>query len=127
MQNHPKPEKKRRLGLWSTSACARSAISSAVCCSEWKSLLSISSPGLSGGACIKPSPKHATGKDAASGLRGNEKLNCRGQDREPRSYNAPAAPTRLFMPTPHLKKSACHQPAGQRHLALACDPGLNRA
>jgi integrase/recombinase XerD len=31
------------------------------------------------------------------------------------------------MPTPHLKKSACHQPARQRQLALACDAGLNHA
>jgi hypothetical protein len=31
------------------------------------------------------------------------------------------------MLTPHLKKSACHQPARQRQLALACDPGLNLA
>jgi hypothetical protein len=31
------------------------------------------------------------------------------------------------MLTPHLKKAACHQPAGQRQLALACDPGLNLA
>jgi hypothetical protein len=31
------------------------------------------------------------------------------------------------MLTPHLKKSACHQPAKQHQLAPACDPSLNHA
>src|SRR3954454_3568576 len=73
---HPQAGTTRRPSLWSISACARSAISSAVSCSRLDWLSSLSSPDLSGAACIKPSPNYATGKHAASVPLENKKLNC---------------------------------------------------
>src|SRR6185312_254777 len=68
-----------RPGRWSILVCARSAISSAVCCLwlGWPS--SLSSPGPSGAAFIKPSPNYATGKHAACVPLENKKLNCRAK------------------------------------------------
>src|SRR3954471_9923512 len=76
MPPHPQPGTARRPGRWAISVCARSAISSAVCCLWLDWLSRLSSPGLSGAACTRPSPDYATGKHAVSVPLEHEKLNC---------------------------------------------------
>src|SRR4051812_37750935 len=90
MPPHPQPGTARRPGRWSISVCARSAISSAVCCLWLDWLSSLSSPGLSGAACTRPSPDYATGKHAVSVPLEHEKLNCsksRAKEVVPISYS----------------------------------------